>query len=155
MLVPISWGRPGRHQVLLLANPAVVGELTQFASRQAVSQGHRAGTAEHEQAAQRLFYENLTHLREQAQANSPKPAEPETMQPKFFEPPSSPAPSNQASMYSAPVSRAGGFQQSSRVTLTREDKEYARIAGITEVEYAKQKQKLAEMKANGEYGERR
>jgi phage I-like protein len=48
-----------------------------------------------------------------------------------------------------------GQRQSTRYTLTREEREYARIAGVSEAEYAKNKQKLAEMKANGLYGERR
>jgi hypothetical protein len=33
--------------------------------------------------------------------------------------------------------------------------EMARIAGISDVEYARQKQKLAQAKAAGDYGERR
>jgi hypothetical protein len=61
--------------------------------------------------------------------------------------------------YSAPVSRevpsAGGFRQSGRVTLTVEDREFARIAGVSDVEYAKQKARLLEMKASGEYSDRR
>jgi hypothetical protein len=39
--------------------------------------------------------------------------------------------------------------------LTAEEQEFARIAGISDVEFAKQKQKLAQAKANGDYGERR
>lgn len=65
-----------------------------------------------------------------------------------------------SSMMSAPVSRevpAGNGQRPSatRVTLTKEERELAKTLDITEAEYAKQKQKLAEMRANGEYGERR
>lgn len=65
-----------------------------------------------------------------------------------------------ASMMSAPVSRetpAGNGKRPSatRVTLTREEKEYAKISGVTEEEYAKNKIKLADMVSQGLYGERR
>lgn len=65
-----------------------------------------------------------------------------------------------ASMMSAPVSRetpAGNGRRPSttRVTLTREEKEYAKISGVTEEEYAKNKLKLADMVSQGLYGERR
>lgn len=57
---------------------------------------------------------------------------------------------------SAPVSRetpsaGNGQRQSGPVTLTAEQREYARISGITEAEYAKQVKKLQEAKANGQY----
>lgn len=66
-----------------------------------------------------------------------------------------------ASIVSAPVSRetpTGGTGQrtsSTKIRLTAEEAEYAKIAGITDVEYARQKQKLNQHKANGDYGERR
>lgn len=65
-----------------------------------------------------------------------------------------------ASIMSAPVSResqgSGGQRPSAtRITLTKEEKEYAAISGISEVEYAKQKQRLEKEKAAGNYGERR
>jgi nucleoid-associated protein YgaU len=41
------------------------------------------------------------------------------------------------------------------IRLTAEEQEYARVAGISDVEYARQKQKLAQAKAAGDYGERR
>jgi hypothetical protein len=84
--------------------------------------------------------------------------------PKPEEPDDEPAVGNNttdrsAAFVSAPVSREAqtgtGQRASSKVKLTVEEQEYARIAGITDVEYAKQKQKLGQMKANGDYGERR
>lgn len=68
--------------------------------------------------------------------------------------------SQRASMMSAPVSRetpnsSGQKPSATRVTLTREEKEFAAISGVSEVDYAKNKQKLAEMKAQGLYGEGR
>lgn len=59
---------------------------------------------------------------------------------------------------SAPVSREGpstpGRTRSGSVTLNAMEREAAKMAGVTEAEYAKQKQRLMEMKANGSYGER-
>ena len=57
---------------------------------------------------------------------------------------------------SAPVSRevpssSGTRQNSGKITLTKEQAEYARISGITETEYARQLTKLNEAKANGQY----
>lgn len=62
-----------------------------------------------------------------------------------------------ASIMSAPVSREApsGSRSSSKITLTKDEKEAARIAGVTEVEYAKNKQRLAEMRADGTYGDQR
>lgn len=64
-----------------------------------------------------------------------------------------------ASIMSAPVSReapsSSGKRTTTKVTLTPEQKEFAKIAGVTEVEYAKQLQKLDEAKQVGNYGERR
>lgn len=68
--------------------------------------------------------------------------------------------SRKTSILSAPVSRevpstGSGQRQSGRVTLTRDQIEAAKIAGVSPAEYARQLVKLNEMKANGEYGERR
>jgi hypothetical protein len=65
-----------------------------------------------------------------------------------------------ASYVSAPVSRdtvsySTGRPSNGRITLTPQDIEYAKIAGVTPTEYAKQKLKLQEMKETGEYGDRR
>jgi len=58
---------------------------------------------------------------------------------------------------SAPVSRdppSGGAPKSqTKVTLSQMEREHAKAAGITEAEYAKQKVKLQELKANGHYGD--
>jgi hypothetical protein len=54
-----------------------------------------------------------------------------------------------------PISYSTGRPSNGRVTLTPQDLEYARIAGVTPTEYAKQKLRLREMKENGEYGDRR
>jgi hypothetical protein len=77
--------------------------------------------------------------------------------PAFFEEPSrSPAAPDRSSLYAAPVSRGApsgetGYRPARQIKLTPQDQEYARIAGISDVEYAKQKQRLALHKANGDY----
>lgn len=59
---------------------------------------------------------------------------------------------------SAPPSRGvpvgDEIQDGSRVRLTASEREHAKLAGVTDAEYAKQKQVLAKMKANGQYGGR-
>jgi hypothetical protein len=144
-----SQGMSDAEDKFLQANPELIddSQRTALAAAEAERQGHTRGTAEHMQTTKRIFHEH---------AAPPTNPIPET--PAFFEPPaSSPAASNPGSLYAAPVSReGGGYRQSSNsVTLTREDKEHARIAGVSEVEYARQKKKLAEMKASGLYGESR
>ena len=62
-------------------------------------------------------------------------------------------------MVSAPVSReapsANGSRQSANIRLTASQREAAKMAGISETEYAKQLQKLQKEKSDGNYGERR
>jgi len=78
-----------------------------------------------------------------------------------YKPKPEPEPTTQrAAAMSAPVSRevpsaTGTKASSTRVTLTADEKEMARLSGITDTEYAKQKLKLQAEKANGQYGERR
>jgi hypothetical protein len=64
------------------------------------------------------------------------------------------------SIVSAPVTRdgpasSGGGGRQTRITLTKEQKDAAKMAGITEQEYAKNLIKMNELKANGSYGEAR
>lgn len=61
---------------------------------------------------------------------------------------------------SAPVQRSapsptGGSVAPTRVELTPEQREHARIAGVDEVTYARGVLRLREAKANGQYGEQR
>jgi len=62
------------------------------------------------------------------------------------------------SIVSAPVSRevptSTPNRQNGKITLTAAQVEAAKMAGITPAEYAKQLQKLTEMKSNGTYGDR-
>lgn len=115
--------------------------------------------------------EDLRHAHRRAQLRGMEPGHPGYLpfinatlfgngQDTHESPPENRETQQRASMMSAPVSRevpsSGGQRPSAtRVTLTREEKEYAKIAGISEVDYAKNKQKLAEMKSQGLYGESR
>src|SRR5262249_3667796 len=71
-----------------------------------------------------------------------------------------PAEPKRSPVYSAPVSRdvpsaRTGRRDGGRVTLTPAEQEMALVSGVSLEEYAKQKLKLAQMKASGEYGEDR
>jgi hypothetical protein len=138
----------------LSENPQMVDlhDVTRVASEEAAQQGHERGTEAHRKATKAIFDEHLGHQQAQPAASvEPTPA--------FFEPPEasrSPAAPDRAALYSAPVSRgtpSGGTGQrpARQITLTPQDQEYARIAGVSDVEYAKQKQRLAQHKANGDY----
>lgn len=67
-------------------------------------------------------------------------------------------PQQRTSILSAPVSRetpsTPTTPRGGKITLTQDQREAAKIAGVTEAEYAKQLQKLNAMKANGTYGDR-
>jgi hypothetical protein len=67
-------------------------------------------------------------------------------------------PQQRTSIVSAPVSREGtvtnGTRTASQIRLSPAQREAAKMAGISEKDYAIQMQKLAEMKANGTYGDR-
>ena len=76
-------------------------------------------------------------------------------QPRSVSPAPSAAAPDRSSIYAAPVSRgtpSGGTGQrpARQITLTPQEQEYARIAGVTDTEYARQKQRLAPEKAAGE-----
>jgi hypothetical protein len=64
-----------------------------------------------------------------------------------------------ASIVSAPVSRevpstgSGRRQNSSRVVLTPQEQEMARISGVSLETYAREKLRLAQMRADGTYGD--
>ena len=88
-----------------------------------------------------------THLAEEMQQR--------VAQDRVPEPPPPRAP-NLSGLVSAPVSRdvpnSNGKRSRGTVTLSRDEVEAAKMAGIPVEEYARQKARLAEMKASGEYG---
>lgn len=79
--------------------------------------------------------------------------------PKKEEDDDPPQQQQRTSIVSAPVSRevpsGSGVRKNGKITLTEAQRESAKIAGVTEVEYAKQLEKINTMKANGTYGDGR
>jgi len=143
----------------LLAAPGALDQLTDLASHEAVQQGHQYGTATHTEAAVKIFRDRLDHLESQAASNAsvqPTPREPPPFRPP---PPSLPAEPDRASIISAPVSReapsASGSRKPGPIRLTADQKEAARLANISEVEYARQLQRLHDEKSAGSYAEHR
>jgi hypothetical protein len=69
------------------------------------------------------------------------------------------APRPNSALVSAPVSReipsVSGRRESGRTTLTAQEKDAARIAGVSLETYARQKIKYEAMKESGEYGDQR
>jgi hypothetical protein len=149
-------GVPESQLQLLLSQPGVIRQLT-HAADQAAAQHHQQGTPEHLQAAVRLFKDHVSTLeRDALLAATPLPKSREPAmddEPDFVPrpppPPPAPAPDD-SSKYSAPVSRevqGSGYRPSpSSVRLTPEMREAARMAGVTEVEYAKQFARLSDYK---------
>lgn len=104
-----------------------------------IDEGHRAFSTEYFQALEQ-------HLG--MKTSPPWAAREEEPQQKIHQ---------RTSIVSAPVSREAttsisGTKSAPRLTVLQ--REAAKTAGITEVEYAKQLQRLNEMKANGTYGDR-
>jgi hypothetical protein len=129
-------------------------DVTVVAAEEAAQQGFERGTPQHREATREIFHRNIA-----AQAR-PAAADPAG----FFAPRPAPEPESahdrRAAIVSAPVSRGTpsgetGYRPARQIRLTAEEQEYARVAGISDVEYARQKQKLALAKLNGDYGERR
>lgn len=79
----------------------------------------------------------------------------EKRQPKKIEKIEEPVQQQRTNIVSAPVSRevpsGGATRQNGKITLTALQREAAKIAGVTEAEYARNVQKLTEAKANGQY----
>jgi hypothetical protein len=150
-------GMPADQLEFLKANPELVdySELAAYAANEAAQQGHERGSHEHMRATKELFDQHMEHLQQQAQTNSLEPAM-NNPTPKFFAPPP-PKPPATPSHYSAPVSRQvpGSNRpdwQNGRTTLTLQEKEAARIAGVDEITYAKNKLKMLAMRERGEIG---
>jgi hypothetical protein len=127
-----------RRQLADLKQSEALQQLTNYAVNQAAAEGHIPNSESHIRRSRELFEQ---HLRPQAPAPEPV-TEPE------FRP--QPAP-ERAAIYSAPVSRevtSNGYRPSpSSMRLSVEQREAARLAGISEVEYARQLQKLGPWKA--------
>jgi hypothetical protein len=143
-----SWGLTEVEKKFLIDNPAMLDHDAVLAA--AIATTTRAGIDRSApgflDAVERNFSAHFAHFQKQAAAQSPE----------FFRPPPVAEPSRPtpASYTSAPVSREapGGDRPPSiptRITLTWEEKEAAKIAGVSELEYAHQKRRLLLEKAQG------
>ena len=139
----------------LAENPQMVDlhDVTRIASEEA-AQHHQRGTDGHRQATKEIFDQHLARLQAQPAASAqPTPAS----TPEFFRPPPTPAPAqaSPSGHYSAPVSRrdVGGPRepQSPRlVRLSPEEQEWARISGLSDIEYARHRLRLDFEKKTGQ-----
>jgi hypothetical protein len=124
-----------------LKHSEALQSLAAFASHQAAHQGHQIGSPGHQQATREIFDQTLARMQEHA--SNAAESEPSVPRP----PPPPPAP-ERAAIYSAPVSRevanGSGRREPSpgSVRLSFEQRQAAAAAGISEVEYARQLQKL-------------
>ncbi|MFZ0113980.1 MAG: hypothetical protein WAL15_06465, partial [Xanthobacteraceae bacterium] len=135
----------------LLTHPQHIVGLTDFASRQAIQQGHQPGSAAHTEAAKEIFHDNLERLEAQTAAD-PAPA-PQPF-PRSSPEPLPPEPPERNSHYSAPPSRGeiGGYREPtlSSVKLSAEERQIAAVSGISEVQYAKNKLEMMRRQRAGE-----
>jgi hypothetical protein len=148
-----AWRAQGAEESelgFLAQNPELIDrpDVTSQAAAAALHAGLQRGTDEFNNAVK----VNFDRLMGRTEAQPAQPAS----TPAFFAPePSqrSPAP-DRAAMYSAPVSRTASpgsprERSPAQVWLTPAEIEMARIAGISEVEYARQRQRLEREKRDG------
>lgn len=129
-----------------MTNPRLNAKL-QSAYWDAQDAGHVRGTP--------AYFQFLEEKLGYRQAQSPPPPAP-AQHDDEPEPP----PQRRAPTVSAPVSRdvpsaATGRPASNKVTLTPAEREAAAVSGISEIEYARQKQRLQDEKKRGNYMESR
>jgi hypothetical protein len=146
-------GLSDSQAAFLNANPEMVDNpnMLEAATRQAHIAGHQVDSQEYFDSVKSYFHRHL----------NPPAAEPE-YQPTNLSTPAAetePLPSmpSRGSLYSAPVNRESASTGYSgdgpgSVRLTVAMKEAARIAGISEREYAEQVLRLREEKSQGHYG---
>ena len=151
-----SQGMPEDQVEFLKENPAMIdfSELAAFAANEALQAGHERGSRGHMQAMKETFDKHLAHLQAQAQQTEPTAMQ-ET--PRFFQPPPpKPAP-ERAPIVSAPISRtvpgSGPRDYETdprRVTLSVEERQIAKLSGVSETDYARGKLELQARRARGE-----
>jgi hypothetical protein len=137
------------EHAFLQAHPELMQhqQITQHAAGLAQQQGHVRGSAEFNEAVLRNFHQTLKELEQQVQEPPP-----------MYRPAPQPEPSERprSDIVSAPVSReapsAGdGSRASSRsITLSAEERHFARTIGLSEAQYAQQKMRLQQAKATGD-----
>jgi hypothetical protein len=164
------------EQQFVQAHPELLEhpKLTEWAVAVALQHGYQRGTPDFLDVTKQLFdrqmaaQANAAPATQQSEPAAPEPPHQVQEAPMpnhpFHQrpPPPPPEPSEQsASIYSAPVSReasGGGYRQSSpsSVRLSPDQREAAKMSGVTETEYARQLQKLYEAKRDEDrYSERR
>jgi len=145
-----------RVEQILAENPEMLAhpEITKIAEREALRSGLEPYSEEFHQAVKRSFDLRMKYATGQAQL-PPIPSEPVENDIQTYDLPEL---RNNNRFVSAPVSRetgATGFNHDAgpgKVRLTVAMKEAARIAGISEAEYAAQVLRLREEKEAGNYG---
>ena len=128
----------------------------QVAHWEALDEGHKEFSTGYFGAVERILNVGRDYIK-------PAPPEKDSDRVEVEVEAEKPAPKTEqrrSSIVSAPVSREGSSGSSpsvsrNKIRLTKEQAEFAEMAGITKEEYAKQLIKLNEMKSSGEYGERR
>src|SRR5262249_3819386 len=134
-----------QEQLAALQQSEAMQRLMAYASHQAAAHGYQPGAPDHQAATQQI----LQHIANNQRPPQPSP-EPEPFRPQRSEP-LPPEPDGSAK-YSAPVSREASGNGSRRelngtIRLSPLQREAAALAGISEVEYARQLAKLGTYKA--------
>jgi hypothetical protein len=140
----------------LLDHPAMMYEPKAMQRTMAEIQAagvQRDDSPEYFQAVESTFNRHLERKQKKAAAKAAAEPVPEYFQPRPA-PPEQPAEQMQSAIYSAPVSRqvGGGNYQASpnSIRLTREEQEAARMAGVSDTEYARNKLKMLRMQQAGQ-----
>ena len=152
-------GLPEAEISFLRQHPQMAGapELTQVAAHEALAAGHAMGTPGFHSHMKERFDFHMAEIERRAAAVPPAA---EKTVPEYFKPRPPPAePSHEERMgglVSAPVSRGiptGSYKPagSRSITLTAAQREAARMAGVSEAEYARQLLRLSQEKERGNY----
>jgi hypothetical protein len=150
MITPFLQERPD-----MVNNPA----LTRLACGLTLQAGIERNSPDFAAAMEGNFTSLLNRAQAQAQPQpaAVNPAAQPASTPEFFRPPPPPARSapSPAAFVSAPVSRGTpsaetGYRPARQVKLTPEEQEWARISGLSDVEYARHRQRLDFEKKTGQ-----
>jgi len=138
--IPVSAKSWLKEHPEYVTNPRKNAQI-QYLHHEVLDEGHQFGSAE--------YFESIETKLGMRRAPEPEDDEDDAPPPPKKQP-------QRNHIVSAPVSRdtpsASGRRQENSETLTRDEQEAARIAGVSNAEYAKQKKRIREMKANGSYG---
>jgi hypothetical protein len=135
----------------LLTNPALA-QMASLTVAELARHGFQRGTPEYENRLAPMFEYGLANARQRSVAPAATAAQPAPINEPEPEP-------ERRTPVSAPVSReipsstTGRPPSETRVTLSAAEREHAKLAGISEVEFARQKLKLQALKASGHYRE--